>query len=76
MYQSKRPKPLRLTLRREPELHFYARIGDVDYVLALLPDEARRLGACLILIADLDSGQPALGEATVSSGKEIWVSLN
>lgn len=43
---------MRLELRREPALHFYTRIGDVDYVLPLRAEAARTLGACLILLAD------------------------
>jgi hypothetical protein len=46
-------QPLRLELRREPQLHFYTRIGDVDYVLPLTAEHARTLGACLVLLADV-----------------------
>lgn len=53
-------KPLALALRVKPTLHFHAVINGEEYVLPLGAEQARTLGATLVLLGDMIDRQESL----------------
>ena len=65
-------KPLNLSLHLEP-LRFETTVEGQEYVLPLKPEQARRLGAALILLADeLERRQAGMARQAQSGVVAGW----